>query len=211
MNERDLVERCRRGERDAQRELYERTSERIYGLLLKLTHNTEDAFDLTQETYLRAFSRIRQFDGNAAIATWLYRIAVNEGLQFLRDRRTAQRNEDGFGRLHASVCENGRSDVRMDVDAALAALSPDDRAVLLLRYHEGLDYQTISEVAALPSGTVASRLNRARQRLRELLPGYESLEETAGGGHPILRPPPEAPRAVGSDAMRSTEIGSDQP
>lgn len=211
MDERDLVERCRRGERDAQRELYERTSERIYGLLLKLTHNTEDAFDLTQETYLRAFSRIGQFDGSAAIATWLYRIAVNEGLQFLRNRRTAQRNEEGFGRLHASAGENGRPDVRLDVDVALAALSPEDRAILLLRYHEGLDYQTISEVAELPPGTVASRLNRARQRLRELLPGYESLEETADRVHPILRPPTEAPRVVGADASRSTETGSDQP
>lgn len=210
MDERELVERCRKGERDAQRELYERTAERIYGLLLKLTQNADDAFDLTQDTYLRAFSRMSQFDGSAAVATWLYRIAVNQGLQFLRSRRTAQRGQEQRGRSPIAGDDRFRADARLDVDAALAALPPEDRAILLLRYHDGLDYQTIAEVAELAAGTVASRLSRARARLRELLPGYESREETAEAAHPTLRPAAAAPRAVGLNPIAATRPELDQ-
>ncbi|RME38752.1 MAG: sigma-70 family RNA polymerase sigma factor, partial [Planctomycetota bacterium] len=86
--ERDLIARCRQGDRNARRTLFERTSDRIYRLLLRMTGNADDAFDLAQETYLRAFTEIGKFDGRSNVATWLYRIAVNEALQCLRRRRT---------------------------------------------------------------------------------------------------------------------------
>ena len=69
MTEQQLIALCRRGDRAARRELYDRTCERIYGLLLKLTRDPDDAFDLTQETYLRAFSNIDQFDAKSSLAT----------------------------------------------------------------------------------------------------------------------------------------------
>lgn len=169
MADHELVERCRRGERDAQRELYERTWKRICHLLLRFTRNPDDAFDLAQETYIRAFTHIGQFDGRSSIATWLYRIAINEALQFIR------RDEAGQARLQLAASHSVeqsasmRLDLRMDVDSVLAALSPPDRAILLLRYQEGLAYDAIGDILECPQGTVASRLNRARARLRELL------------------------------------------
>ena len=191
MDDQQLVERCRRGNRDAQRELYERTCERIYGLLLKLTHNPDDAFDLTQETYLRAFARISQFEGNSSIATWLYRIAVNEGRQAARRGITGQRARESLGRI-PQPGGNGQADTRLDVDVAMSELPEDDRLILLLRYHEGLDYETIAQMTELPPGTVASRLNRAREHLRERLKSYEQAEESSPPAHPIERQPERA-------------------
>lgn len=169
----DLIERCRRGEREAQREVYQLTSSRVFDLLVRMTGGEDHAFDLTQETYLRAFDRIGQFDGRSSFATWLYRIAVNEALQFLRrGKREAARR----GRL--VMQEDNRSDsdramVRHDVNQALAELEPNDRALLLLRYREELDYRSMAEIIGCAEGTIASRLNRARSKLRSLLSGYQ--------------------------------------
>ena len=186
MTEQELLERCREGEREARRELYACTSERVYRLLLRMTANPDDAFDLAQETYLKAFARIAQFDGRSSIATWLYRVAVNEGLQFLRRREKLRVNlpEAAIERRAESDIE--RNTVRLDVNDALAAIAPTDRAMLLLRYQEGLDYRTIAEVLGCAEGTVASRLNRARQRVREILQeSYARREEMDAAEHPI--------------------------
>ena len=90
MTERELVELCRRGDRQAQRALYDQTAEAIYRLALRMTRNADDAFDVAQDTYVRAFTRIEQFDGRSSLATWLHRIAVNEALQLLRRRKNEQ-------------------------------------------------------------------------------------------------------------------------
>lgn len=188
MDEGTLVERCRQGDRAAQRALYERTCDRIYGLLVKMTRNPDEAFDLAQETYLRAFDRIQQFDGNSSITTWLYRIAVNEALQSARRGKTDQRARETLGRIVPAE-HRGTTDLRMDVDAAMGELSEDDRLILLLRYREGLDYEAISQVTESPAGTVASRLNRARERLREKLKSYAPREENGAAAHQIERHP----------------------
>ncbi len=186
MNEHDLVDRCREGDRVAQRELYDRTSERIYRLLLKMTANPDDAFDLAQETYLKAFTRISQFDGRSSIATWLYRVAVNEALQFLRGARQKRAKLEEIGLDNQAESDIDQSTVRLDVNEALAALTPDERSVLLLRYQEGLDYRGIAEVLGCAAGTVASRLNRARVRLRGILrKSYAAGEEGGDGEHPM--------------------------
>lgn len=184
MTERELLQRCRKGDRQAQHELYARTSERIYRLLLRMTRSPDDAFDLTQETYVRAFGRIGQFDGQASLATWLYRIAINEALQFLRRARSARAKLRAIAPGSRAESDVPGSDTRLDVSEALAALSADERAIVLLRYQEGLDYQAIGEVLGCPGGTVASRLNRARQRLRELLKeSYATAEERQPPAH----------------------------
>lgn len=186
MTEQDLVERCREGDREAQRELYDRTSGPVYRLLLKMTANPDDAFDLAQETYLKAFTRINQFDGRSSVATWLYRVAVNEALQFLRSagRTRARLREIAPEQCAGSSIE--QSSIRLDMNDALATLPPSDRAMLLLRYQEGLDYRAIAEVVGCASGTVASRLNRARRNLREILrKSYGPREEKGHDDHPM--------------------------
>ncbi len=186
VTEQELLERCREGDREARRELYDRTSERIYRLLLRMTANPDDAFDLAQETYLKAFARIGQFDGRSSIATWLYRVAVNEGLQFLRRREKPRVNLQEAAIERRAESDIERHTVRLDVNDALAAIAPTDRAMLLLRYQEGLDYRTIAEVVGCAEGTVASRLNRARQRVRDILQeSYAQREEIDAAEHPI--------------------------
>lgn len=190
MNEKALVERCRRGDREAQRELYDQTADQIYRLLLRMTGNPDDAFDLTQETYLKGFARIDRFEGRSTIATWFYRVAVNEALQFLRRGKVARlaagnllRNEE-----HGD-CDDDATTVQLDVQSALGQVDPADRAILLLRYHEELDYRAIGDVLECSGGTVASRLSRARDRLREILrKSYDVREETDVGVQPRSSP-----------------------
>lgn len=169
MDERDLIQRCRAGERDARRCLFEQTSERVYRLLLRMTGNADDAADLTQETYIKGLQALDRFDGRSSIASWLYRIAINEALQFRRRNRTARLKLGNLATARSDATEDSAVDVRLDVTAALMELPPDDQAVLLLKYQEALDYRAIAEVLDCAEGTVASRLNRARDRLREFL------------------------------------------
>lgn len=188
MVHRDLVERCRRGDRKAQHEVYAQTSERVYRILLRITGRSEDALDLAQESYFRAFTRIHQFNGESSFFTWLCRIAVNEALQFVRRDVAARANREASASQIRLNCGTEESDTKLDIDAALARLAPKERALLLLRYQEGLDYKAIAEVTDNPPGTVASRLNRARDRLRQFLKkSYGRVEETTLSKHPIHR------------------------
>ncbi len=177
VTEHELVERCREGNRDAQREFYDRTSERVYRLLLKMTGSPDDAFDLAQETYLKAFTRIGQFDGRSSVTTWLYRVAVNEALQFRRRASQARVKLQEMVPNAGNESDMEQSTVRLDMNDAFALLSLQDRTMLALRYQEGLDYREIAEVVDCAAGTVASRLNRARQALREILRESYALEE----------------------------------
>ena len=189
-DESTLIARCCGGDREAQHELYDQTVTGIHHLLLKMTGNAEDAFDIAQDTYIKAFEAIEQFDGRANIETWLYRIAVNEALQFFRRGKREQRKREQLaGRVAQSPESRNpgsveRSTMKMDVADALADVEPDDRAILLLRYQEGLDYGALGEVLDCPVGTIASRLNRARRRIREKLEkDYGNDEETVGTRH----------------------------
>jgi RNA polymerase sigma-70 factor (ECF subfamily) len=190
LTDEELAEGCRCGDREAQRQLYVRTSERVYRLLLKMTRDAEQAFDLAQDTYVRAFTRIEQFDGRSSLGTWLYRIAVNEALQFMRRTATARAGQERLAEPPVSECDNPQAAARIDVADALATLPPEDRAILLLRYQEGLDYAAIAEITGCPDGTVASRLSRARARMRGLLEkGYGGREEGGAAAHPNIGSP----------------------
>ena len=197
-DETGLLERSRSNDRSAQEQLYARTVDRVYGLLKRMTRNEADALDLVQETYMKAFTRLDQFDGRSAFATWLYRLAVNEALQFLK---RAQRHEAHARKNHRVSPESNDSqhhDAAMDIEAALASLDHDDQALLLLRYQEGLDYRAIADALECSMGTVASRLNRARDKLRQILKkGYGPTEETAPVAH-LISDRPVVPGRQGS-------------
>lgn len=173
-NEQNLIERCRKGERDAQRLVFEQSSPRIYRLLLRMAGNEHDAADLAQETYVRGFERLNQFDGRSTLETWFYRIAVNEALQFRRRERIGIAKLQHLARSRPATSTAMKNALRLDLEHALGQLSADDQMVLLLRYQEELDYRRIAEILECAEGTVASKLNRARDRLREILRGgYE--------------------------------------
>lgn len=185
MDEAEVIERCRRGEPDARREFYEQYSERIYRLALRMMRNADDAFDVTQDAFVRAFAGIESFDGRSGLGTWLYRIAVNEALQRLRRRRIEQKH---LKLLEREVQSRQPRDLDVDgpdLETALAELSDQSRTILLLKYQEGLDYARIAQVLGCAAGTVASRLSRARDQLRQLLENpARGGEESARSGHP---------------------------
>ncbi len=186
--EQALVEACRRQDRSAQRQLYDLTSEKIYRLMLRMTRNADDAFDLTQDAYVRVFTQIEQFDGRSSLATWVYRIAVNQALQFLRRARTGREKLEVVRQTASASIDDQRHITRIDVRGVLATLEADEQAILLLRYHEGHSYQEIAEVLECAEGTVASRLNRARQKLKDRLSAsYGPSEEKTAAGHPSKR------------------------
>lgn len=177
ISEHELIALCRQGDRNAQRTLYEQTSVRIFRLLTRMTRSADVAEDLAQETYLKAFSAIATFDERSGVDTWLYRIAVNEALQWLRRKKPVSLAPE-VAAARPDTRNHGRDvAAQLDIENAMAALDPMDRAMLLLRYQEGLDYRCIAEITEVAMGTVASRLNRARDRLRGLLkdfaPGWE--------------------------------------
>ena len=169
MNEHELVEQCRQGDREAQCELHARTSDRVYRVLFRMTRNADDASELAQETYLRVFRGIGEFKGTASVATWIYQIALNEARQFLRRRKRREEVSDGVDELVEPSGQTGHDPIRLDIEEALARLPEAERALILLRHLEGLSYAEMAQVLGKPAGTIASGLNRARQMLREQL------------------------------------------
>lgn len=177
MEEQQLITRCRDGDREAQRQVFELAADRVFRLLHRMTGSTDEASDLTQEVFIRVFTHMHQFRGDCSLTTWIHRIAVNLALAAARRARLERKL---FTQLREDSSENGtaKSEARLDLQEALGRLEEEDRAILLLRYDERLDYRTIAEALHCPMGTVASRLNRARGQLKHLLdPGYGRREE----------------------------------
>lgn len=184
----EFIERLKRGEAAAFEELVAERSGEIYGLLFRLTENSEEARDLTQETFMRAFQSIGRFRGEADLRTWIYRIAINQARN--RWRWWRRRSRDTTVSLDASQGRSGRS-----VGATLAESSGDPeqqtlarerevalrlalqrmgrayRETVILRDIEGFTYEEIAATLGINVGTVKSRLARGRQELRQKLEG----------------------------------------
>lgn len=182
MTECQLVERCRQGDREAQRELYAQHVDRVYRLLLRMTGNRDDASELSQDVFLRVFEHIDRFDGRASLGTWVYQIALNEGRQFLRRKGRDQAGRAEWGQ-RASTDQVGPDHARLHIADALERLPEEERTLLVLRYFEQLSYAEMAKALEKPAGTVASGLNRARQLLKERLDPKEPREENHAKGH----------------------------
>lgn len=167
-----LIRSCQCGNRDAQRELYEACQPRIYRLAIRMV-GPKDAADITQQVFLQALRTIGQFHGNSRFETWLYRLAVNEVLQHLRHNRHKFQSLDWDPVDESLPLDNGEALELLE--HALAKIEPELRSIFLLREIERLSYREIAEVHQIPEGTVGSRLNRARNELRNRLSelGYE--------------------------------------
>lgn len=187
--EAQFIERLRRGDGAAFETLVNERSGEIYGLLYRLTENGEEARDLTQETFLRAFQSIAHFRGESDLRTWIYRIAINQARNRWRWWRRRRRdstvsidsaNENGREALVASLKADNSSDPERDALAhereralrkALSGLRRLHREVVVLRDIEGLAYEEIAVALGINVGTVKSRLARGRQELRRKLEG----------------------------------------
>lgn len=178
IDETELIERAKKGDSRAFSVLVERYQRRVIGVALAVVHNQADAVELAQETLVRAYENLGKFESRSSFSTWLYRIAANLAIDFRRreGRHTVLRGEDAekeFDRLPStsgdSFGEISRRELNQRLNNALKELTPEHRAVILLREVEGLSYDEISEILQCPRGTVMSRLHYARSRLRAIL------------------------------------------
>ncbi len=159
---------CRAGDSDSQRQLYDACSPRVYRLAVRMV-GLQDASDVTQQTFMRAFSRLDQFDGQAKFETWLYRLAVNESLQHLRKRRRWKQSSLEYEPADERPANDRNIEKKELLERASDRLDPQLRSIFLLRESEGLSYQEIARALEIPEGTVGSRLNRARRELQQHL------------------------------------------
>jgi RNA polymerase sigma-70 factor (ECF subfamily) len=156
------------GDRSALRSIYEATSDRVFRLMVRMV-GQQDADDLTQQTFVRAFTKLDQFGGESKFETWLYRLATNEALQHLR-REKHRRTKELVVEPTADRTDRVEEDERATmVRSALDQLDPELRAIFTLKEESGLSYHEIASALDIPEGTVGSRLNRARRELRKLL------------------------------------------
>ncbi len=180
MTEAEIIQGCKSEDRPAQRALYECYAEQVYRTAMKITRDRDAAFDVTQDTFLQAFGGIDSFDGRATLGTWLYRIAVNQALQLLRRQKTERRHLRIVAERSPTETEPTDNGFQSDVESALDTLPEHDRAILVLKYQEGLSYEEIAASLDCAPGTVASRLNRARDRLRKIMAELARSEEESG-------------------------------
>ena len=159
-----LLDACRNGDRDAFGELFDLCRDRVYAIALHYTGEPAAAADVTQDVFMRLFSRLTQFRGQCAFMTWLYRIVANAALDYRRSRARLAPLDEATTFASVAAMQGDEVERRQNasqVRAALATLRPKLRIALVLRYVEELSYEEIGEVLGASSGTVASRLSRA--------------------------------------------------
>ncbi len=181
--DRELVESVLAGDPSAYRGLVERYQSRVFALIVGMIRDREDARDLTQEAFVKAYKNLSRFRLESSFYTWLYRIAMNLAIDHLRKQKKRKHSEfdeqiaskDGAGVLaEGHLRENPsrsleRKQLQHRILEALDKLSPDHKQIVLLREIEGLSYREIGETLEIAEGTVMSRLFYARRKLQQLL------------------------------------------
>src|SRR5208283_3203290 len=181
-----LVRKARLGELEAYDELVRRYQERIYATIYHMTSNHEDANDLAQESFIKAFQALKTFKGGSSFYTWLYRIAVNKTINFLKQRKNRTHmslNNLDFNAEHdpdlvALISEQtprraaGLTELQEKLNEALMKLSESHRLVVVMHDVQGLSHEEIAEAMDCNVGTVRSRLFYARQQLQGFLADY---------------------------------------
>ena len=176
-----LVIQAKNGSREAFSSLMELHQGRVYNLALRMTGSPEDAADLSQEAFLNAWRGLSSFQGNSSFSTWVYRLASNACIDFLRRRKRQQQAESPISLDDEEApCpepadprgtpeeELERQELRRAVERGLQALPDHHRQILIMRELSGLSYQEISAVLGLDLGTVKSRIARARLALQKI-------------------------------------------
>jgi len=176
----DLIQRYLAGDVEAFNELMDAHEDRVFAICYRMLQDREAALDATQDTFLTVFRKADRYRAQAAFSTWLYRVAVNTCYDHLRRRKRKRAEplpdshdppDPGAGDLYDAV------EVRPDIEAALADLSPEFRAAVVLVDLQGMSLEQAGDTLDVPTGTVKSRLFRARRQLSQSLGN--------------LRPPPE--------------------
>jgi len=186
LDERTLVHHARKGDLESYDELVRMYQERIYSTVYHMTANHEDANDLAQEAFIKAYQALGSFKGESSFFTWVYRIAVNKTINFLKQRRNKSHmslNDLDFNAEHdadlvALISERtprreaGLAELQEKLNAAMLKLSDIHRLVVTLHDVQGLSHEEIGKIMDCNTGTVRSRLFYARQQLQAYLSDY---------------------------------------
>lgn len=172
----ELARRCERGDMAAFEEIYRAHAARLYSLALRMSGSEQDAEDLLQETFLQAYRKIGGFRGDSTLGTWLYRLAVNQCLDYLRSRQARMsRATELFDETEPAevIQESGTIPAisRIDLDRAIARLPEGCRAVFVLHDVEGFAHQEVAAMLGISEGTSKSQVHKARLKLRSILSG----------------------------------------
>lgn len=193
-----LVDAARAGDNRAYGQLVEAYQRRVYALAFGMLRHREDAWDVAQEAFVKAFKNLDKFEGNSAFYTWLYRITYNVAMDHLRyskrretvdmdQHELEQHIQDDKGHDFSNPLESlDRKELREVLAKAMDELSEKHRAIIVLREVEGLSYEEMADVLKISKGTVMSRLFHARKNLQKILEPY--LAERAKAGGPRLMP-----------------------
>jgi RNA polymerase sigma-70 factor, ECF subfamily len=180
----NLVELAKQGDRSAFGSLVRRHQDRMFNLAYQIVRNREDALDIAQEAFAKAFASLQHFKGDASFATWLHRIVVNLAIDSLRRKQrggeTSYHERQGASEEQKAILvapddpalAMEAKQVRELLARGIAELPPAQRAVLVLREIEGMTYEEIARTVGCTLGTVMSRLFYARRRLRRVLAGH---------------------------------------
>ncbi len=176
--ESSLLRRAQAGDEDALSSLYQTHRTKVYSLCLRMTSNTAEAEDLTQDAFLQVFRKLDCFRGDSALSTWLYRVAVNTVLMHFRKKGLRHQSlEDPTGPEDgAPKREHGKADERLSTSVerialarAMRDLPPGYRNILLLHEVKGYDHREIAQLLQCSIGNSKSQLHRAKARMRDLL------------------------------------------
>ena len=168
VEDRDLIAKARRGHVDAYNVLVSRWEKRVFNYLLRLVGNREDALDLSQDAFLKAYQNLKKLDDPAKFSGWLFRIAHNEAYSLLRKARP----EGEMGMEPATAELSSRMfpmELSLAVQSALKKLSDDHREAVLLKVYQGFKFEEMAEILDCPVSTVKSRLYTALDLLKETL------------------------------------------
>jgi RNA polymerase sigma-70 factor (ECF subfamily) len=170
----DLASRCRTGDVEAFEILYRQQAARIYTLACRMAGSPEEGEDLLQEIFLQAYRKLGSFKGDAAIGTWLYRLALNHCLDYVRGRQAKMRKVTGTldgDQSYQPLARRESLDTRIDLERALERLPDGCREAFVLHDVEGLEHREVGELLGVAEGTSKSQVFKARAKLRAFLRG----------------------------------------
>src|SRR6266849_2405018 len=192
VSELDLVKQCQAGNTDAFDQLVTRYRTRVFSMIYNMVHNEQDAWDLAQDSFVKAWKSIKRFRRHSSFYTWIYRIVMNVTIDWLRKKQIKGAGAEFDDAVQIKEIDPAsrtvpkadplphermeRTEIRAKIDKAIAQLSPEHRAVILMKEIEEMQYHEIAETLGCSIGTVMSRLFYARKKLQHSLRDvYENI------------------------------------